>query len=324
MVEVAQQNVKQATLDSSNSESQSRKLSVLAGTSKGLWVLESEQRIELEGFDITAIAPSNDGLWAIANHNSVWQRNLNGEWRKVASSENLRLHCLLPVDDTVLVGTSEAHLMRVVEGNMQIIDSFEQAEGRDEWYTPWGGLPDVRSLAQGTSGELYTNIHVGGILRSRDRGKSWQPTLDIHADVHEVRTVADRPGLVLAATAQGLAISQDGGDDWSFDRKNLHAIYARAINLSGDTILMSVSMGPSGSKAALYRRSLDQMGTFEKCEQGLPEWFSDNINTGCIATSGNIAGFATRDGQIFLSNDAGLTWEGIASGLGLINCLTLI
>lgn len=324
MIDVAQHSVKQATLDFANSESEIHKPSVLAGTSKGLWVIDSDQRIELSGSDITAIAPSADGLWAIANCNSVWHRNWNGEWRKAALSENESANCLLPIDDTVLVGTSEAHLMRVVEGNLQIIDSFEQAEGRNEWYTPWGGLPDVRSLALGASGELYVNIHVGGILRSQDQGKSWQPTLDIHADVHEVRTVAERSGLVLAATAQGLAMSQDGGDSWSFDLLNLHATYARAVAVCGNTILMSASMGPHGSKAALYRRALDQTGTFEKCEHGLPEWFSDNINTGCIATSGNLAAFGTRDGQIFLSNDAGLTWQRLASERALIHCLSLI
>jgi hypothetical protein len=178
--------------------------------------------------------------------------------------------------------------MRISTGNIQHLDSFDQAEGRKAWYTPWGGAPDVRSLAISSSGDLYVNVHVGGILRSRDQGQSWQPTLDLHADVHEVRTVVDRPDLVLAATAEGLAWSEDRGESWQFDRANLHATYARAIAVGDETeeatILMSVSLGPHGGKAALYRRPLHQSGTFQKCHQGLPEWFSDNINTGCLAT----------------------------------------
>jgi photosystem II stability/assembly factor-like uncharacterized protein len=213
--------------------------------------------------------------------------------------------------------------VQVVENSLQPIGSFEQADGREEWYTPWGGLPDVRSLAVGTSGERYVNIHVGGILRSNDEGHSWQPTLDIHADVHEVRTVGDRPGLVLAATAQGLALSNDGGESWEFDQANLHATYARAVAVSGDTILMSVSLGPSGARAALYRRQLDQPGTFVKCDQGLPEWFADNINTGCLAALGSVAAFGTQDGQIFCSKDAGLTWERIEDSFSSIHSLSI-
>lgn len=297
--------------------------SVIAGTAKGLWQ-EAQSSSELAGSSVQAIASSPDGLWAIVDRNAVWHQSSNSQWHPVATVKDLRLNCLLPLEQTVLVGTSEAHLMQLLEDQLQRIDSFEQVEGRDEWYTPWGGLPDVRSLAVGSSGELYVNIHVGGILRSTDQGRSWQPTLDLHADVHEVRTVGDRPGLVVAATAEGLAVSHNSGETWEFDRSHLHATYARAVAVCGDAILMSASLGPHGGKAALYRRSLGQPGTFEKCQDGLPEWFPNNINTGCLAASGQVAVFGTQDGQIFRSQDAGQTWERVASELESIQCLNLV
>jgi hypothetical protein len=299
-------------------------LSLMAGTSKGLWILDAQPRIELEGSVVNAIAPHGDEIWAIVDHHSIWHRQPNREWHHVAAHENLRLNCLLPIDNTVLVGTSEAHLMQLVGGRLQSIDSFDQAETREDWYTPWGGLPDVRSLAVGSSGERYVNIHVGGILRSMDQGQSWQPTLDLHADVHEVRTVSDRPGWVVAAAAEGLAISRDGGDTWEFDQAQLHATYARAIAVCGDTLLMSVSTGPRGSQSTLYRRHLDRPGTFEKCDRGLPEWFSHNINTQCLDASGTTAAFGTQDGQIFYSPDAGSTWNAIAVDLAPVQCLSLM
>lgn len=87
---------------------------------------------------------------------------------------------------------------------------------------------------------------------------------------------------------------------------------------------MSVSQGPRGNQAALYRRPLDQAGTFEKCDQGLPEWFSGNINTQCLVASGSIAALGTPDGQIFRSIDAGFTWERIAVDLPPIYSLSLV
>ncbi|MDF5728591.1 MAG: hypothetical protein PUP92_11280 [Rhizonema sp. PD38] len=307
-----------------NAEQALHQPQVIIGTSEGLVFLGSKHHLELEGYSINAFTSSLDGLWAIANRNSVWHRDSSGEWHQVVSMDDLRLNCILPIKGAVLVGTSEAHLLRIADGSTQRINCFESAEGRSEWYTPWGGPPDVRSIAVGESGEFYVNVHVGGILRSDDHGKSWQPTIDVNADVHEVRTVPTRPNLVLAATAGGLAISQDKGNSWSFDITNLPDHYSRALALCDETILMSASMGPSGKKSAIYRRPLDEPGTFEKCEQGLPEWFSDNINTGTLATFKNIAVFGTREGQVFLSSDAGLTWKQIAADLAPVFCVNLI
>lgn len=300
---------------------------VLAGTTQGLYVLNAAQQLELEGNAITALAIEGTQLWAIANHQTVWHRSSEGEWVSMSFGDDRRLHCLLPVNETVLVGTSEARLMRVRGKTIQNLDSFDQVEGREDWYTPWGGAPDVRSLAISSSGDLYVNVHVGGILRSQDQGQSWQPTIDFHADVHEVRTMVNDPNLVLAATAEGFAWSENQGASWQFDRANLHATYARAIAVCGAaeeaTVLMSVSLGPRGGKAALYRRPWHQPGTFQKCYQGLPDWFSDNIDTGCLAAWGNWAVFGTRSGQIFRSSNAGLSWEEVASGLAPIHCLSL-
>jgi hypothetical protein len=309
---------------------------IFVGTTQGLYILNSEQRLEREDNSITALALSTESnsdnieetkLWVIVDHKSVWYRSFEGEWFPVGSGYNRRLNCILPIDGTILVGTSEAHLMQIRDGNIRNLSSFDQVKGRKAWYTPWGSPPDVRSLAISSSGDLYVNVHVGGILRSRDQGQSWEPTLDLHADVHEVRTIAESPNLVLAATAEGLAWSEDYGESWQFDRANLHTTYARAIALCSHneqaTILMSVSLGPHGNQAALYRRSLNQPGTFEKCQQGLPEWFSNNIDTSCLATWGNWAVFGTQTGQIFRSNNAGLTWEQIASDLAPIHCLSL-
>jgi hypothetical protein len=317
---------------------------VFAGTTQGLYVFDTEPHLELAGNSITALAtnpkPNSEGteateLWAIVDRKSVWHRSLRGEWSPVVSEHHRRLNCLLSIDEMLLVGTSEAHLLQIQNGNIRQLDSFDQAEGRGDWYTPWGGAPDVRSLATSSSSDLYVNVHVGGILRlaqsttkePHDQGQAWQPTLDLHADVHEVKTIPNRPNFVVAATAQGLAWSEDRGESWQFDRDHLHASYARAIAVCDETeeatILMSVSLGPHGGKAALYRRLLHQPGTFQKCHQGLPEWFSDNINTGCLTTLGNWVVFGTETGQIFRSYNAGLTWEQIASGLAPIHCLSL-
>jgi photosystem II stability/assembly factor-like uncharacterized protein len=235
----------------------------------------------------------------------------------------LRLTSVLPLDRAVLAGTSEAHLVRLEDGVAQTLESFESAEGRDAWYTPWGGPPDVRSMAMAASGDLYVNVHVGGILRSGDDGRSWRPTMDIQADVHEVRTVDERPDLVLAAAAVGPMVSTDAGSTWSVDPNGLHAPYCRAVALSGDTLLVTASDGPFGKRAAVYRRPLAGKGPFEKCTQGLPEWFPGNIDTGCLAATPDLVAFGTEEGEVFVSDDAGASWKEAASSLPPVHALVI-
>jgi hypothetical protein len=40
-----------------------------------------------------------------------------------------------------------------------------------------------------------------------------------------------------------------------------------------------------------------------------------NIDTYCLAASGPVAAFAAPDGTVFVSEDAGATWEQVASGV---------
>jgi hypothetical protein len=164
---------------------------------------------------------------------------------------------------------------------------------------------------------VYVNVHVGGILRSLDGGRSWTPTIDIDADVHQVATAE---GLVLAACAGGLATSTDRGGTWTLRRDGLEAPYSRAVAVCGDSVLVSASNGPRGSRSAVYRSGLGD-GGFERCTGGLPESFDDNIDTYCLDAlpNGSFAAFGTSDGRVFASEVEGSTWGELASGLPPVN-----
>jgi photosystem II stability/assembly factor-like uncharacterized protein len=261
----------------------------------------------LEGHSVTAVA----GGWVLLDGRVVWH---DGE---EAAIEGPQGTCLLPVDGGVVVGTAEAHLLGLPGGRME---SFDRAPARDTWYTPWGGPPDTRSMATAPDGTLYVNVHVGGILRSTDGGDSWEPTLDIDLDVHQVVVAPD--GVVLAACAYGLAVSRDGGDTWSVDDEGLHATYARAVAVAGDTVLLSASTGPGGRRAAVYRRPLAG-GPFARATAGLPEWFTGNVDTACLSADGDTALLGTADGSVWASDDAGTTWSVLVSGLPRVTCVAL-
>jgi hypothetical protein len=297
----------------------------MAATQDGLFEVDEEElRVDFEGHEVDALTPGAGGaMWAVVGGHSVWHRARRGTWRRVAVYDRHRVNCLVEVGGWIVMGTSKAHLVRLSRGRVSPIDAFDGAEGRAEWYTPWGGPPAVRSLARAADRTIYANVHVGGILRSDDAGDSWRQTIDIHCDVHEVVTVPERPHEVLAATARGLAVSDDGGATWRFHDHGLHASYCRAVAVSNHTVLLSASVGPHGGRAAVYRFSFLEGGRFDKCRDGLPEWFSDNVDSGCLTTSGSTAAFGTSDGRLFLSADAGLEWHEVASSLPPVRALQL-
>jgi hypothetical protein len=297
---------------------------LLIGTSAGVYELTGDGPSQDPGLgsrEVTALAAADGVAWAIADRRSIARHGSDGTWTDVARSDEFDLVCLLPMPDGLLVGTDEAHLLRLDDHTLERVAPFDAVEGRDAWYTPWGGPPAVRSIARDLGGRIHANVHVGGIARSLDAGVSWEPTIEIDADVHQVVAHPSEPDVVLAAGAVGLAVSENGGASWRIEQQGLHATYARAVAVAGDTILLSVSIGPRGGRAAVYRTTLEPSLHLEKCTDGLPEWFDGNIDSGWIVARDSVVAFGTGDGDIFTSGDQGEHWRSAAKGLPSISAL---
>jgi hypothetical protein len=285
---------------------------IVVATAAGTHVLGIDggpARIELAGRSVTWLARDRDRLWAIVDGAELWHRD--EDWRQVAHAPGWRATCAAVMAGEVLVGTAEAHLLRLVDDELRIVEPFEAVDGRGGWYTPWGGPPDTRSIANWDE-DIYVNVHVGGIPRTSDGGRSWTPTIDVDADVHQVTTAT---GAVLAACAGGLAVSTDRGGSWTMRNEGLSAPYSRAVAVCGAAVLVSSSEGPRGGRAAVYRGAIAS-GGFEHCAAG-PGWFDGNIDTACLDAlpDGALAAFGTADGRLYASTDGGSTWHEVATSL---------
>ena len=299
---------------------------MFVGTSPGLFALAGGDPRPDPSFgprEVSALAVRDGGVWAVAGRRVIARRDPEGAWVDVARSDAFDLACLAPTSHGVFAGTEQAHLLRLVgdDGALARVEAFGTVEGRGSWFTPWGGPPAVRSIAQDLAGRLHANVHVGGIPRSVDAAASWEPTIDIDADVHQVVAHPTEPDVVLAAGAVGLAVSVDGGSSWRIEREGLHATYARAVAVAGDHVLLTVSNGPRGGRAAIYRTALEPGSAFERCTRGLPDWFDGNIDSGWLDARGSEVAFGTGDGEIFVSSDAGERWTRAAEGLPAIRAL---
>jgi len=288
-----------------------RRISV--GTRDGLHTIGDGGPVgspDLADRSVTAVARDGSQLWAIVDRSDLWHAP-EGDWRRVTTLEGHEATCLA-MTDALHVGSSEARLFRLTDSTLEPVVAFDDAEGRSDWYTPWGGPPATRSITEWGE-DVYVNVHVGGILHTGDHGRTWNQTIDIDADVHQVATAQ---GLVLAACAGGLATSVDRGATWTMRSEDLEAPYSRAVVVCGDTVLVSASDGPRGGRAGVYRGDI-RGGAFERCTTGLPGWFDDNIDTYCLdaLNDGSFASFGTSDGRLFGSDDAGSTWHELSADL---------
>jgi hypothetical protein len=298
----------------------------------GLFAITGDARTqEIAGQAVRGLAPDGrGGALAIVGGHSLRRRAPTGEWETVATSE-FELSCCMAVGDDLYVGTEDARMLRLVlaggvvgAGVLSPMDAFDRVAGRDAWFAGsaivngqrMGPPLGIRSVAANSNGSvLFANVHVGGIPRSVDGGRTWQPTIDINSDVHEVRAHPADPDLVVAASAIGLCISRDAGVTWSIERDGLHASYCSAVAFSGDDILVSASTDHFAAKGKIYRRPIRPDGRIEAVEDGLPVWTSGIVDTGCIATNGPTIVVVDRAGVLYLSTEFGLGWSRSSRGL---------
>jgi hypothetical protein len=262
---------------------------------------------------------------AIIDGTVLSRRAVDGTWQVIARSD-VELACCVAVGEELYVGVNDApEVMRVgAEGRLERLPGFEHVPGKERWYAGTAvidgrvlGPPlGIRSIAASCDGRaLFANVHVGGIPRSTDGGATWQPTIDVDCDVHQVRPHPSRPEMVIAATGVGLGVSRDGGQTWVIEREGLHASYCSAVAFAGDDLLVAASSDHFASQGAIYRRPIDRDGPLSKIESGLPPWLDGIADTDNISVARATIAVVDRGGTLYLSQDAGASWSRHGDGL---------
>jgi hypothetical protein len=271
-----------------------------------------------------------DVLAIVAGH-SVRRRASDGRWNTIAASEH-ELSCTVAVGNTIYVGTDDARIFRLDNGGeLQPLRGLDSIDGRDGWYAgtvtidgqELGPPLGIRSISSTASGALLASVHVGGIPKSTDGGKTWKPTIEVDFDVHEVRAHPADPNIVIAAAAIGLCISRDAGATWTVEREGLHASYCSAVAFAGNDVLVAASADHFAAQGAIYKRALDEDGRLERvCVNGL-EWVEGIADTACIAADAETLAIADRV-NLYVSRDAGRTWPIRADGVRGANSLVIV
>src|SRR3989442_4363227 len=219
---------------------------------------------------------------------------------------------------------------------------------RTQWMPGGGGLclhtiiPDPSNAQR-----LFVAISTGGVYRSDDGGKNWQPrNRGIRAKfmppdqqfpefgqcVHKVVSHSSNPKRMFLQHHWGVYRSDDAGDSWNDIGKGLPSDFGFAMEIDPHDA-STVYIIPIESdefrctpeaKLRVYRtRNGGQSG--EPLTDRLPqaEAFETILRDNMKADANDPTGlyFGTRNGKLFASKDCGDSWTMITEGLPAITCV---
>jgi hypothetical protein len=263
------------------------------------------------------------GLWRSADAGRSWEAASSGiphaEIMSVAVSPLERSGDL----GVVWAGTEPSALFRSENGGTTWEEraSLRSIPSAPTWsFPPRPWTSHVRWIAPDPNEEqrLFVGIELGGVMRSQDAGLTWEDRKPgSQYDAHTLRTHRLAPGRVYEAAGGGYAESRDGGASWQRFDEGLTRRYVWGLAIdprNPNVMLVSAAPGPReahGSQtgeAAIYRRVGD--APWEEIRDGLPPPRGTRayVLATCEAEPGSFYA-ATRDGNVYRSADAGISWE---------------
>jgi len=219
---------------------------------------------------------------------------------------------------------------------------------RPQWMPGGGGLCLHTILPDPSNKDrLFVAISTGGVYRSDDGGRSWQPrNVGVRAQflppenrfpefgqcVHKIAAHPSDPKRMFLQNHWGLYRSDDGGDSWkdiangvpsdfgfALDIDHAEPNTAYIVPLESDEFRCTPE-----AKLRVYRTK-NAGESWEPLTNGLPQKnafetvLRDNLSTDKRRPTGIY--FGTRNGNLYGSNDAGTSWKAIAERLPPIVCV---
>jgi len=270
-------------------------------------------------------------------------RDAGVHWTKVFTHDHVRAVAIDPSDDDVVyLGTEPIQLYLSEDGG----DHWEELsalqglpdEVKKRWWAPGephlGHVRDIfiQPLDPRT---IYLSLEHGGIVRTFDRGASWEDvTAGIdYVDIHMVSSTPGRADRYFTATARGFFATDDAAEGWEraetgFTRDYFHDFVFLPPQQDGGDPTMLVATAdkspgswrrPDGARGAVFR-SLDCARSWHQVGEGLPDSMRENVwaialnpndRNGAFIGLGQAFSEGTDDseGILMATSDRGDSWQ---------------
>ena len=199
------------------------------------------------------VGTMDGGLWFSTDGGAGWrQAGPSIAEPRVLSVAVSRSHERSGVS-AVYAGTEPSNLYRSEDGGLtwQLLPALRELPSAPTWsFPPRPWTHHVRTIALHPTDPdwLAVGIELGGVMRSRDGGKTWiDHNPQAHSDAHQLLTHPLAPERLYEAAGQGIALSDDRGDTWKRldGRLDRHYAWAEAIDPADpDLWYVAISRGP--------------------------------------------------------------------------------
>jgi len=184
---------------------------------------------------------------------------------------------------------------------------------------------------------FYAAIEQGALLKTTDGGSTWReldsysrPDDRAYRDVHMLMLMPSEPRTMFMTTGIGLYRSEDDGERWErLTGADFRLAYPDHIVVSPDekTLFMSGAAADPGvwrrthDAGTAVMRSRDGGRSWELMDHGVPATAPCNIEGMSLAAyPGGFSLFiGNTDGEVYMSEDGGDTWQRIADALGPVS-----
>jgi len=277
---------------------------------------------------------THDGLYRTQDAGLHWERVLDGDIRSVVVD---------PTDEVVYAGTEPVHLYRSEDrgDTWEEILSLQELpeEIRRKWWSPVSGVGHIRHIFVHADDPriIYLSLEHGGIVRSLDRGASWEDVsggID-YIDIHMVASLPKSFSRYYASSARGFFTSEDPADGWvraenGFTRDYFHdfvLLRSRADDGYPTMLIATADKSPGSwnrperARSAMFR-SDDGAQSWRRVGEGLPDVLTAMISTivgdpldkgtayaGLGEVSRGHAHGPAGPGRILVSRDRGESWQ---------------
>src|SRR3712207_3002851 len=229
--------------------------------------------------EVVYVGTSDDGLFKSSDGGRSWERLSDVSHPRVTAV------AISPADGALYAGTEPSSLFvsRDGGGSWLELEGLKNLPSAPTWsFPPRPWTSHVRSIALSFEDPdlIVAGIELGGVVRSKDGGESWQDQRPgAYADCHTLVAHTAAPNTVYEAAGDGFAESEDFGESWAAADAGLKHRYVWGLAADRDDphlLYVSAAAGPGQahgggfSDAAIYRRRA--VAWWEPVAEGLAEF----------------------------------------------------
>jgi photosystem II stability/assembly factor-like uncharacterized protein len=274
----------------------------------------------LEGSEAQCIAADGDRVF-VGTFNRGIHRSLDGgsTWTDVSAGipHPRVLSVTISPHGEVYAGTEPSSLYRSTDHGetWEDLAAMRDVPSYDTWFFP--PRPEthhVRWIAPHASDRdtIVVGIELGGVLRTRDGGKTFEDRHpDAVIDPHVVHAHPRATDRIYAIGGDGVSFSLDSGDSWARDTNGMDRFYTWGLAVDpGDPDLWFVSAAPGPDRA---HGNGDSQGRMYRKRDGAA-WeplgaAQPDMPYALAAPEPGTLVAGLRSGEIRVSEDAGDNWR---------------